>query len=719
MCYTIPPPPAALEALLAAGQQPGLAALSLDSAPDGFAAAAPDLRNATAEEVAARKLQGLEQLRVASSHWWILNRIAGGALGTGSEPEDAGGKQRHIAHVLQPKLEASILVLTDTALINPAAFAAALTTLQHRDKRQSGGQDDDGIRSADMLLLGRPEPASPRAVGESASASIAAAYAVSPKAASRLASSIALMLNHLVAADTPRSPVLAAAAMVAAPGNGSAEARPAPVSAMCWPLIQALAAWEATVYAPGPPAEDAGLAKALDHIASDDWPIPAQRHALLRDLGLFTPPLADGSVNASHATLVGAQAVNAARTHGSPVLQDMAVCIAFFSPTRAKRPLALLRQSVATYAAQGAPVYIMELSYDDEAPQLPSLEGATVFHVRSHSVMFHKENLWNLLAARVPPQYSKLLFLDANVLFFEPFWYDAISHALETHPIVQPFQAVTHTTADRTAAIRYQPGLFAALASRGREKIFTWTTAQWPAAGFGMAVQRSWLAEVGGFMDMGVMGGGDTLLSSVVHGLGITWNRAWSHQGYAHGALASFAQRIQAAGERRKAARGVEQGSNVVTLDHNSAQASRVDLPAAVTSGAVGVFESTPAVAPLIHAFEWIQGASLANDRWRSSVLHGVNASVFPTFAAATVLGATVKPAPPNALGEAAWAPLTVEHLFHGVLAKRQHASRHELPQALRAEDFWRNADGVIEFVDPGTWNPITRTYFAARGEDD
>jgi hypothetical protein len=64
------------------------------------------------------------------------------------------------------------------------------------------------------------------------------------------------------------------------------------------------------------------------------------------------------------------------------------------------------------------------------------------------------------------------------------------------------------------------------------------------------------------------------------------------------------------------------------------------------------------------------------------------------------------------------WAPLTAEHLFHGSLNKRQYGTRYERPQALRAEDFWRNADGIIEFVDAETWNPVTRAYFAARGED-
>jgi hypothetical protein len=163
--------------------------------------------------------------------------------------------------------------------------------------------------------------------------------------------------------------------------------------------------------------------------------------------------------------------------------------------------------------------------YDAEAPQLPFVAGATVFHVRSHSMMFHKENLWNLLAARVPSRYSKLLFLDANVLFFEPYWYEAISRALDSHPIVQPFQAVMHTTADRSSVIRFNPGLVAAHATIGSARVFHAGTGLKPAAGFGIAVQRSWLSDVGGFMDMAVLGGGDYLLGAALCGRNITEHR--------------------------------------------------------------------------------------------------------------------------------------------------------------------------------------------------
>jgi hypothetical protein len=403
----------------------------------------------------------------------------------------------------------------------------------------------------------------------------------------------------------------------------------------------------------------------------------------------------------------------------------LAVCVAFFNPTRAERPFALLLELVFQYAAAGAPVFIMELIYDDEPPQLQSLQGATVYHVRSHSVMFHKENLWNLLAARVPHHYTKLLFLDANVFFFEPYWYDAISCALDVHPIVQPFHSVMHTTADRSSAIRFHPGLAAAYATAGRARVFQSGTAVKPAAGFGIAVQRSWLAEVGGFMDMAVMGGGDHLLGAALHGRNISQHRPLMLQPYAHAAQAAFIRSIEAASQRRRARRHAlpTEVDGTGNTDNSTATMMKSTTGSHSTINTRSASRCDVAAAAQGPAFEWAPGASIARDRLRASSKCGEEAAVRALDATEPGVGAATGDSTdaPNAgvTTDTGWAPLTAEHLFHGSLGKRQYGTRYERTQVLRAEDFWRNADGVIEFVDAETWNPVTRAYLTARCEDE
>jgi hypothetical protein len=120
-------------------------------------------------------------------------------------------------------------------------------------------------------------------------------------------------------------------------------------------------------------------------------------------------------------------------TYDMPRQKDMAVCFVYFNASNSKRILMnfLYVQNMMQLAQ--IPTFTMEV-YSNK----PAIYKS--FRIKSDSVLFHKERLFYLLEKQVPAKYTKLLFLDADIVFDNPNWYDDLSKALDTYDIVHPYE---------------------------------------------------------------------------------------------------------------------------------------------------------------------------------------------------------------------------------------------------------------------------------------
>ena len=221
---------------------------------------------------------------------------------------------------------------------------------------------------------------------------------------------------------------------------------------------------------------------------------------------------------------------------------DLALCTAFFNPVGWARPLENLRVAVKAWAAAG-PVFVIELLYGTQKTALGDLQGATVFTVHCGSKMFHKENLWNLLESRVPPQFQKLLFLDADVVFQEADWYTTLSRALDSADAVHPFATITrlgHPQVPPSVESTFDGvGVgFAASRASFEGAVFK----RWGHPGFGLGVNRAWLRRVGGFIEWAIMGGGDLLTLFALSGESPREHPSFFKQLYVHDDVRRFTQ---------------------------------------------------------------------------------------------------------------------------------------------------------------------------------
>src|SRR5438876_7100513 len=120
----------------------------------------------------------------------------------------------------------------------------------------------------------------------------------------------------------------------------------------------------------------------------------------------------------------------------SQVHNDACVITCFFNPCRYTTRLTNFFRFAASLEAHCIPWFAVECVFGDTYFELP--RAANIKRVRAGSVMWQKERLLNLaLKELVPVNFSRIVWLDADVIFAEPDWLVRTSLALDGYPVVQ------------------------------------------------------------------------------------------------------------------------------------------------------------------------------------------------------------------------------------------------------------------------------------------
>jgi len=167
--------------------------------------------------------------------------------------------------------------------------------------------------------------------------------------------------------------------------------------------------------------------------------------------------------------------------YSTPTRHDMCVILCVFNPTKSQRIRANYVSVIQKLGTAGIP--------------FESVEEET------QSVMFYKENLWNIGAHRVISRFEKLCFIDADIIFGCPDWYDQCSTALDQADVVQPFSEAVFLEESEE---HYEKKVSSALA------------AGIGTPGLALAMTSRLFDRVGGFYDRCLVGGGDNVIMSVL-----------------------------------------------------------------------------------------------------------------------------------------------------------------------------------------------------------
>jgi hypothetical protein len=179
-----------------------------------------------------------------------------------------------------------------------------------------------------------------------------------------------------------------------------------------------------------------------------------------------------------------------------PKRKDMAICFVYFNPVGTKRMLMNYFYTTEKLKLAKIPYYTLEVYYD--RPEI-----ADAIHMKGSSKMFYKERLCHLMEKHIPWRYSKLMFLDSDVIFGNSKWYDETSELLTVCDVVQPFSSAVwldirlkECIQERISAVFMDPSK--PYESKNHHP------------GFGWAFKRSWFKKYG-YFQYAITGSGDTL----------------------------------------------------------------------------------------------------------------------------------------------------------------------------------------------------------------
>jgi len=217
----------------------------------------------------------------------------------------------------------------------------------------------------------------------------------------------------------------------------------------------------------------------------------------------------DGKRSPENAPAVTNEVVDISKCfYESPKKRDMAICFVYFNPAGTKRMLMNYLYTIEKLKLAGIPYYTLELCYGQP-------EIADAIHMKGVSILFHKERLCHLLEKRISFVYSKLMFLDADIIFGNTRWYNETSDLLDSYDVVQPFSNAVWLDIKLKECIQER----ISVAYMNRPGPYE---SKRHHPGFGWAFRRSWFRKVG-FFQHGITGSGDTL--SACAWLGTTFNK--------------------------------------------------------------------------------------------------------------------------------------------------------------------------------------------------
>ena len=121
----------------------------------------------------------------------------------------------------------------------------------------------------------------------------------------------------------------------------------------------------------------------------------------------------------------------------------MKIITTHFNPQGYRRPIENYRRFRKSLGDLQEHLITVELSYSC----LQEIPGALWLRGGPQNVMWQKERLINYVVSRLPPKIDRVCWVDADLLFLNPHWYEETVKLLDEHPVVQCFSGIHYLDA--------------------------------------------------------------------------------------------------------------------------------------------------------------------------------------------------------------------------------------------------------------------------------
>lgn len=178
---------------------------------------------------------------------------------------------------------------------------------------------------------------------------------------------------------------------------------------------------------------------------------------------------------------------------------DIAICLVHFNASGYIKPIMNNQYTINILNNSDVPYFLIELTYPNQEATFPV--NHNIIHVSSNSIMFHKENLFNLLIKHLPEKYKKVICMDGDVLIDNINWIDDVSKKLDDVDVVMPYQYAYQVTEN------YENASYSGVVMLDRMANCTEGAYK---SGYAIAFNRRFFDEIG-LYEYAILGGGDRM----------------------------------------------------------------------------------------------------------------------------------------------------------------------------------------------------------------
>ena len=207
------------------------------------------------------------------------------------------------------------------------------------------------------------------------------------------------------------------------------------------------------------------------------------------------------------------------KQYSKPKSTDIAVCMCYFSSVGYIRPRDNFMRVKKMLDEAEIPLFTAECIIGNTPQLIPEPTILT----RANSSLFYKEQLFNMLEKKIPSNYTKLIFMDSDLIFTIPNWVDVISEKLNKYSAVQPFSTGLYLDASENVFFKY--------ISYGKY-LDLYGSPPKGHPGFCWALNRKFLTEIGGFFDKAIIGSGDSAISTIFTPYGYDYKSPFIQDNY-------------------------------------------------------------------------------------------------------------------------------------------------------------------------------------------
>jgi len=182
-----------------------------------------------------------------------------------------------------------------------------------------------------------------------------------------------------------------------------------------------------------------------------------------------------------------------------------------FNPVGYRRPVENYWRFLEGLGEHAEHLTTIELIFDGDVQVLP--HAIPVYGARPLHLLWQKEALLNIAISKLDRKYDAVAWIDGDVLFSEPSWYEQASQLLELHPLIQLFRQAIFLNENDKPIRRFQSA--AHVHQHGSRNIYGHPGLAWAA--------RREILEPDGLLDVHIVGGGDALMKDC-------WTGIWECQ---------------------------------------------------------------------------------------------------------------------------------------------------------------------------------------------